>query len=158
MVVGLLLVWLVIRVSGAPERERPVRHTPLTAVELAHMVVAAVRANDRRALRELFLMGPEAREVLGDAEGRRYLETIDLRLRGELAGLRKLVSGRAVMGAVREEADGRLFVGLTEPEAAPKDVYLGQAQHVGHAWRMVWPPGGLDSEPPTRRTVRPSRG
>ena len=138
----LLCVWLLLRVRGKEERPRRPRHTPLSAAELTRMIVSAVRADDVRTLRELYLLGHEVRDVVGQEKAARYLEALPVRLVADIAQLRTAISSRATLAGTRELPDGSLWVDLAEPGCEPHAVYLGRAMRIGPVWRLVDPPGG----------------
>ncbi len=140
LVAVLLLLWLLLRVRE-PEVHRA-RRTPLTPAELARMTFDAVRADDVRAWRELFLVGGNATQALGGA-AEAWLEACTPAALGpDFAKLRRdLPAGARFLGG-RADAENRAFLLVQTGSDPQHELLVGRFVRVGSALRLLEPASG----------------
>ncbi|MCP4806828.1 MAG: hypothetical protein GY913_02275 [Proteobacteria bacterium] len=140
-IVGLLVLWLSLRLLQPAARKRPARAerpSPVADDELGRMVYTAIQHADLHEYRELFLTGGEARQVMG-SDALVYVERMSPEaVEDALVDVSVFVSEHAMYAGT--ERDGEMLsLIVKDPQGTTRSVEVGTTARVGGVLRLVDP-------------------
>jgi hypothetical protein len=148
--IALFALWLVTRVFLHPDvqPQRPSkRHSPLNADEFARVAYAIIQGENVPEYRGLYLTGPEAVRVMGDAAAEVYLHTRTadvFELAFDQLFNRIPADARFEKGHLNDRDIIELWV--LDPQHQRHCIPIGVIAHVGAIIRLVTPSIGQDTD------------
>jgi len=146
VVAVLLLLWLLSRVTRRRHalHRVPVRRNPVSPEELGRLVFEAIRNQDLPEYRGLFLIGKEAREILGEGAPSYLDEISPERLRSVLADLHGQLPAHAVFQGIEPHGSEGWTLLVRMKDEVVLSLPIGTTVKIGAMIRLLKP-----AKPPT---------